>query len=90
LLIWTDVDGIYENYSTPGEKLIGSIDVSDTGINFRSLDLPEGTMRPKAEACAAFVRARPEAFAIVGNNLVSMLQGASGTRFFSSAMRAKY
>lgn len=77
LLLLTDVDGIYRDFGGEDQELIDEIIASD----LRKLDLPEGSMRPKAEACARFVEATGH-MAAIGclDDGLDVLEGRAGTR----------
>ncbi|MGD2070492.1 MAG: carbamate kinase [Gemmatimonadota bacterium] len=77
LLLLTDVDGIYRDWGGPSEELITRITPSE----LEALDLPVGSMGPKAEACVHFVESTGH-FAAVGRleRALEVLGGRSGTR----------
>lgn len=77
LLLLTDVDGIEEGWGTPGSQLIREI--APAGL--RALDLPAGSMGPKAIACARFVEATGGQAAIGAlDDAASVLRGDAGTQ----------
>lgn len=77
LLLLTDVDGIYRHWGEPEQERIDRLKPEEA----RALDLPEGSMRPKAEACARFVEATGGLAAIGAlEDAVALLEGRAGTR----------
>ena len=56
-VILTDVDGVYRGYGTPEQGLIPELSVAEARALLESDELGEGRMRPKVEACVAFVEA---------------------------------
>jgi carbamate kinase len=79
LVVLTDVPALYRGFRTPEQAEVGELtpDEADTLLS----ELPEGSMRPKVEACAAFVRATGgEALITSAEHLESALRGESGTR----------
>jgi len=77
LILATNVDGVYQNWQCGNQHLISSI--SADGL--RSLDLPAGSMGPKAEAACHFVDATGGT-AIIGNfdALSQLMEQQAGTR----------
>ena len=77
LLLLTDVAGVFEGWRTSEPRLIGEA----TPDELEALDLPAGTMGPKAEAAARFVRATG-GFAGIGavEDAAEILSGKAGTR----------
>jgi carbamate kinase len=77
LLLLTDVEGLLERFGTPRARVVRQI----TPAELRSLDLPEGSMGPKAEAAASFVE-RTGGFAAIGSltDASAMLRAEAGTR----------
>lgn len=77
LLLLTDVDGVYEDYGGPDERLLERV----TPAELRALGLASGSMGPKAEACARFVEATGH-FAAIGclDDADGILRGEKGTR----------
>jgi carbamate kinase len=78
LLLLTDVPAILDGYGTPGERPIGQV----TPDELRALELPAGSMGPKAEAAARFAERRPGGVAVIGalREAANLLDGRSGTR----------
>lgn len=56
LVILTDVDAVYRGYGTPGQQALRRVTVADAEALLRSGELGEGSMAPKVEAAARFVR----------------------------------
>lgn len=52
LLLLTDVDAVYVGWGTPSQRAIAQVSPDEA----LALDLPAGSMRPKVEAAAEFVR----------------------------------
>lgn len=76
LLILTDVTHVFADYGTPRQLPV--LDATPTQL--RALDLPDGSMRPKAEAAASFVE-RTGGFAAIGTleSALDALKGHTGT-----------
>lgn len=55
-LIATDVKGAYLHYNKPGEKLLRSLTLKQSDRYLREGHFPEGSMQPKIEAAAQFLR----------------------------------
>lgn len=77
LIIATDVDGVYEDWGKPTQRLIERIrpgDIDPTGF-------PAGSMGPKLGAALDFV-SRTGKTAVIGSleNIDAMLEGKAGTR----------
>jgi carbamate kinase len=77
LLLLTDVDGVYVDWGTPSARALGHVRPEE----LLALDLPEGSMRPKAEAAARFV-GRTGGFAAIGalEDAAAIVRGEAGTR----------
>jgi carbamate kinase len=56
LLILTNVDGVYEAFGTPGQRLLGHLTAGEAEALLVKSDLGRGSMAPKVEAAVAFVR----------------------------------
>jgi carbamate kinase len=56
LLILTDVDGVYAEYGTERQRPLRRLTVAEADALLESKALGEGSMAPKVEAAAAFVR----------------------------------
>ncbi|MBO1413156.1 carbamate kinase [Streptomyces sp. FH025] len=76
LLILTDVTHVFTGFGTSRPRPL--LTVTPEGL--RALDLPEGSMRPKAEAAASFVE-RTGGLAAIGplDNALGILLGTTGT-----------
>lgn len=77
LLLLTDVEGVMADFGTPRARLLERV----TPAELRALDLPEGSMGPKAEAAAGFVE-RSGGRAAIGalEDAAAILRGEAGTR----------
>jgi carbamate kinase len=77
LVIATDVDAVYLDWGTSSQRAVVAAHPDD----IREMDLPAGSMGPKAEAAAAFASGtgRP---CVIGalDQLPAILAGTSGTR----------
>ena len=51
LVLATDVDGVYADWGTPEQRMLGRVTVDE----LRQLDFPAGSMGPKVEAACRFV-----------------------------------
>lgn len=74
----TDVDGVYRDWGTQSQSRIDELRLSDLdGTSF-----PAGSMGPKVDAAAQFVRATGKAAAIGSlEDIHEIVTGTSGTRF---------
>lgn len=77
LIVLTDVAGVVAGYGTPDARLIDEA----TPAELRALGLPEGSMGPKAEACASFVE-RTGGRAVIGalGQAADIVAGRAGTQ----------
>ena len=79
-LICTDVEGVYEDYGTPQQKLLERL---DKGTARRMVDdgtLPAGSMGPKVEAAVAFLEHGGEKAIICSlDDAPDALRGETGT-----------
>ncbi|HEU4571557.1 MAG TPA: carbamate kinase, partial [Candidatus Limnocylindrales bacterium] len=82
----TDVDAIYRDFGTPSQAPIRRI----TPEELRSLELPAGSMGPKAESAISFVAetGRPAAIGTLAD-VVAVVDGAAGTRIEPSRVPAR-
>jgi carbamate kinase len=80
LLILTDVDAVYRSWGTPAQRAIRRISLAEADQLLQGTELGTGSMRPKVEAAADFVRAGGERAIIaeLAHGLVA-LQGEAGT-----------
>ena len=79
LVVVTDVAAVLRDYGTARQEEIRGLtpDEADALVG----ELPEGSMRPKVEACAEFVRStRGEALITSADALPDALAGRAGTR----------
>ncbi|MBE0414123.1 carbamate kinase, partial [Yoonia sp.] len=78
LLLLTDVAGVLHDFGTKDATLIPTLTPDDA----QSLDLPDGSMRPKVAAAARFARSKPGRFAAIGKleDAFALLDGRAGTR----------
>jgi carbamate kinase len=76
LLLLTDVDGVHIDHGMAGERPVEMV----TPHDLRALDLPAGSMAPKAEAAARFVETTG-AQAAIGRleDAAALLSGCAGT-----------
>jgi carbamate kinase len=80
LVIATDVDGIYRRFGKPDAELL----TSTTPDDLLTLDLPAGSMGPKARAAAEFVRATGQRAAIGSlADIAALVRGEAGTQVVS-------
>lgn len=56
LLILSNVDGVFERFGTPQQKLLTELTVAQAERLLRDEDLGKGSMAPKVEAALAFVK----------------------------------
>ena len=80
LLILTNVDAVYRAYGTPHQQPIRRLDLAEADHLLAGAELGTGSMRPKLEAAADFVRAGGERAVIaeLAHGLAA-LQGEAGT-----------
>jgi carbamate kinase len=79
LVVLTDVDAVYRDYRSPRERALRRLTPDEAEELLP--ELAEGSMRPKVESCAAFVRATGgEALITAGAALADALAGRAGTR----------
>lgn len=78
LLLLTDVPAIMRGYGTADARPIGRI----SPRALRAIDLPDGSMGPKAEAACRFAEHRRGAVAVIGSltDIPALLSGTAGTR----------
>lgn len=78
LVVLTDVDAVYRDFRTPREQVLSRLTPDEAEALLP--DLPAGSMRPKLEACAAFVRATGnEALITSAQALEATLGARAGT-----------
>ena len=80
LMILTDVDGVYLNYGKPEARRLPQLDLAEAEELLRNGALGRGSMEPKVEAAAAFVRrgGKRAVIAQLADGLAA-LQGKAGT-----------
>jgi carbamate kinase len=80
LLILTDVDAVYRGWGTPAQEAIRSLSLAEADQLLRGGSLTTGSMRPKVEAAADFVRSGGER-AIIAELAqgLAALRGEAGT-----------
>ena len=80
LLILTDVDAVYAQWGTPAQQAIRRLSLDEADRLLRGRDLGTGSMRPKVEAAADFVRSGGERAVIaeLAQGLAA-LRGEAGT-----------
>ena len=82
LLILTNVDAVYHAYGTPAQKAIRRLTLAQADHLLAGKELGTGSMRPKVEAAADFVRSgRGEQRAIIAELAAGLpaLRGEAGT-----------
>ena len=82
LLILTDVDAVYTHFGTAHQERIGRLSLRDAERLLASDELGSGSMRPKVEAAADFVRTAGKGARAVIAELskgLEALAGAAGT-----------
>jgi carbamate kinase len=82
LLILTNVDAVYHAYGTPHQRAIRRLDLATADHLLAGKELGTGSMRPKLEAAAAFVRAGGRGRRAIIAELsqgVAALRGETGT-----------
>ncbi len=80
LLILTDVDAVYRGWGTPAQRAIPRLSLAEADHLLQGGELGTGSMRPKVEAAADFVRSGGER-AIIAElaHGLAALQGEAGT-----------
>ena len=80
LMILTDVDAVYADYGKPGARRLSRLTLADAEALLSSGALGKGSMEPKVEAAAAFVRRGGERAVIAQlTDGLAALQGKAGT-----------
>jgi carbamate kinase len=77
LVIATDVDGVYVDWGTPGQRRLGQV----TPDELEPMALPAGSMAPKVRAACRFVRETGHE-AVIGSlgDIADLVDGRGGTR----------
>ncbi|MEX0673154.1 MAG: hypothetical protein WD981_00500 [Gaiellaceae bacterium] len=84
LVVLTDVDAVYRDFHTSSERVVARLTPDEAEALLP--DLPAGSMRPKLEACAAFVRATGnEALITSARALEAALGTRAGTRIATAS-----
>ena len=80
LLILTDVDAVYRGWGTPAQRAIRRLSLAEADQLLQGKELGTGSMRPKVEAAADFVRGGGER-AIIAELAqgLAALHGEAGT-----------
>ena len=79
LVVLTDADAVYRDWGEPSQERLPALTPAEADALLPAL--PEGSMGPKVEACAAFVRATGgEALITSAAALRDALRGDAGTR----------
>jgi carbamate kinase len=78
LLMLTDVEGIMRDFGTDAAAPIGHLTPQET----KALDLPDGSMGPKATAAARFAASESGRWAAIGrlDDAYALIRGEAGTR----------
>lgn len=89
LLILTDVDGVYLDYGTEEERLLGTVAADELREYYEAGEFPAGSMKPKVEAALNFVEgeSRRERKAIITSleKSVDALENDAGTLITESS-----
>jgi carbamate kinase len=89
LLILTNVDAVYRGYGTPRQAPIRALSLAEADQLLAGTELGTGSMRPKVEAAAAFVRAGGDGARATIAELsqgLAALQGETGTTITKERM----
>ena len=80
LMILTDVDGVYQDYGKPEARRLSRLNLAEAEEMLRSGVLGKGSMEPKVEAAASFVRRGGERAVIAQlKDGLAALRGNAGT-----------
>jgi carbamate kinase len=81
VLFLTDVAAVHAGWGTPESVPLRELDLTAAAAGLAAGDFPRGSMGPKVEAAASFVR-RTGGYAAIGGlaDAVSILAGEAGTR----------
>ena len=80
-LICTDVEGVYESFGTPAQRLIDSLSLEDAKRMVNDGTLPAGSMGPKVEAAIEFLEHGGERAIVCSlDGAPEALEGHAGTR----------
>jgi carbamate kinase len=79
--ILTDVEGVYDDFGHPEQKLIRRLTAAEARRGFDSGKFPEGSMGPKVLAAADYARTTGRPVLITNaQNLAAAVAGTAGTR----------
>ncbi|NJB67162.1 carbamate kinase [Desulfobaculum xiamenense] len=79
-VIVTDVAGAYLDYGTPAERLVERLRIDEAMEHLRGGQFPPGSMGPKIEACAEFLRGGGSRAVICGMDAIEdAVAGRGGT-----------
>lgn len=78
LVVLTDVEGVLTDFGTPRQAVVPRV----TAADLLAMELPAGSMQPKAEACAGFVTGGVGRRAVIGplERLADAVVGQAGTQ----------
>lgn len=77
LVLATDVDGVFEDWGTPDQRLLSNVGIDD----LEALELPSGSMGAKVEAACDFTRTTGRRAAIGRlEDLDKLVAGSAGTQ----------
>ena len=80
-LICTDVEGVFEAYGTPGQRLLDRLSLADVARMSEEGTLPAGSMGPKVEAARQFLEhGGSRAIICALDDAPEALQGRAGTQ----------
>ena len=90
LIILTAVDRVSINFGKPDQIDLTMLTPDEAEEYVSQGQFPPGSMQPKVEACAAFVRSRPDRKAVIANlnKAAYALTGQTGTVFTNDAVTA--
>jgi carbamate kinase len=83
LVLATDVTGVYAEFGTPGQRLLGRV----TPRQLRSYPFPAGSMGPKVQAVSRFVE-RTGKRAVIGalGDITALVDGTVGTQVVDGSL----
>ncbi len=79
LVILTEVARVQQDFGTPRARELGTLTVREARRMLAAGQLPEGSMGPKVEACAAFAEFGGRAVIGALDDVVEIVFGAAGT-----------
>jgi carbamate kinase len=88
-IILTDVEGLYLDFKTPSQRLVSQINVNNEEDMSNIIQLEEGSMGPKVQACLKFVRNEGKE-AIIANldKVLEAVKANAGTHFYPKAKKS--